>query len=292
MAKKVTLQDVSTLDIYGKAALGMLPGLGKPASQPASVQLPDTVFSIRGLKVDQSNLRDYALVTGLPYGDTLPLFYPFTLQFPLMMSSMVAGDFPFRANGSVHLSNSMRRLRPISVTEPLDIDTRTTNLREHRKGMLFDVVSEIRVGQELVCEQTSTILWQQRTSLSGGERPAPPVEHRPPPPDMILAPNLSLIRKYAAASGDRNPIHMGNLAAKALGCNRAIAHGAWSAAAILASVEGQLPDAVRYDVQFGRPMFLPAKVNGYVKPVEGGFDVSILDRKKGFPHLTGTIRGE
>src|SRR3546814_9218894 len=44
------------------------------------------------------------------------------------------------------------------------------NLREHRKGLLIDVITEIRVGRELVWRQTSSFLNQQKTSLRSEER--------------------------------------------------------------------------------------------------------------------------
>ena len=43
-------------------------------------------------------------------------------------------------------------------------------------------------------------------------------------------------RRYAAVSGDRNPIHLSALSAKALGFPRAIAHGMYTASRALADV--------------------------------------------------------
>ena len=42
--------------------------------------------------------------------------------------------------------------------------------------------------------------------------------------------------------------------AKLFGFPTAIAHGMFSAAAVLANIEGQLPDAVKYSVKFGKPV--------------------------------------
>ena len=47
-------------------------------------------------------------------------------------------------------------------------------------------------------------------------------------------------RRYAGVSGDRNPIHMHALSAKAFGFPRAIAHGMWSQARCLAQLEGRI----------------------------------------------------
>src|SRR5690606_35726651 len=152
----------STFDIYSRAVLGALPVVGASGDS-----LPDDVLVLRSLKVDPDNLAEYTKVCGLRFGDSLPLTYPFILTFPLVMKLMVSKGFPFAAVGSVHAENVIEQFRPISVTEPLDIAVHAENMREHRKGLLVDLVSEVNVGRELVWRQTSTFLHQQRTSLSG-----------------------------------------------------------------------------------------------------------------------------
>jgi acyl dehydratase len=67
-------------------------------------------------------------------------------------------------------------------------------------------------------------------------------------------------RRYAAVSGDVNPIHLHPWLARALGFRRAIAHGMWTAAAMAAAVGPRLPDAVGYRVEFRRPVLQPATV--------------------------------
>src|SRR5205085_8499082 len=67
-------------------------------------------------------------------------------------------------------------------------------------------------------------------------------------------------RRYAAVSGDVNPIHLSGLTAKAFGFKRAIAHGMWVKARALAALSGRLPDDVCVDVVFRKPLFLPSTV--------------------------------
>ena len=65
----------------------------------------------------------------------------------------------------------------------------------------------------------------------------------------------------------------------------------FSAAAVLSNIEGQLPDAVRYSVKFGKPVILPASAGLYVDRVAGGWDSALRNLAKGYPHLTATVRG-
>ncbi|MDJ0359471.1 MaoC/PaaZ C-terminal domain-containing protein [Rhodococcus sp. H29-C3] len=272
-------------EIYTAAARGALPFLGSKSSS-----VPSTQFELRGLRVDPDNLAGYCKATGIRFGDILPITYPFTLVFPTVMKLMVSKGFPFAAIGSVHAENVIESFRPISVSEPLDVRVHAENLREHRKGLLVDLISEVSVGRELVWRQTSSFLSLQKTSLSGELREAPPADEVPPPPTRTLRVDQKTISKYASISGDRNPIHVSTLGAKAFGFPKTIAHGMWSAAAALQIIEGRIPENVTYSVRFGKPIVLPATLNLYAESVGTGWDLSLLNPKKGYPHLTATLR--
>ncbi|MET8773998.1 MaoC/PaaZ C-terminal domain-containing protein [Nocardia sp. NPDC050713] len=273
--------------LFVKAALGAVP---VPLLSARKSTLPDRVIRLDGVKVDPDHLAAYCRATGLRFGDALPLTYPFILSFPLAMQLVVARDFPFVAVGAVHAQNVIERTREISVSEPLDFRTHIENLREHPKGLLVDAITEVSVGREQVWRQVTTFLHQQRTSLSGQPKGEPKPEEVPPPPLRALRVDQKMITRYANASGDHNPIHTSALGAKAFGFPKAIAHGMWSAANVLGNIEGRIPEKATYTVKFGKPILLPATVNVYADQVEGGWDLALLHPKKGFPHLTATLR--
>ncbi len=288
MSQTITLGEVpKNSGLFVKAALGAVPIPGM-SNRPS--KLPDRVVRLEGFKVDPDHLAAYCHATGQRFGDALPLTYPFVLSFPLAMQLVVARDFPFVAVGAVHAENVIERTREISVAEPLDFQTHIENLREHPKGLLVDAITEVSVGRELVWRQVTTFLHQQRTSLSGGPKPEPKPDEVPPPPLRTLRVDQKMINRYAAASGDHNPIHTSALGAKAFGFPKPIAHGMWSAANILANLEGRIPEKTTYAVKFGKPILLPATVNVYANKVAGGWDLALKNPKKGYPHLTATLR--
>jgi acyl dehydratase len=97
-------------------------------------------------------------------------------------------------------------------------------------------------------------------------------------------------RRYAAVSGDRNPIHLHPLTARAFGFRRAIAHGMWTKARCIAALEGRLPAAYTVDVAFKLPVLLPAKVGLSTESTgDGGWRFGLCDARSGRPHLAGTI---
>ncbi len=288
MTQMITLTEPpKNSGLFVKAALGAVP---VPLISQRKSALPDRAVRLDGFRVDPDHLAAYCRATGLRFGDALPLTYPFVLSFPLAMRLVVARDFPFVAVGAVHAENRIERAREISVSEPLDLRTHIENLREHPKGLLVDAITEVKVGRELVWRQVTTFLHQQKTSLSGGPKPEPKPEETPPPPLRTLRVDQKTINRYAAASGDQNPIHTSALGARAFGFPRPIAHGMWSAAAILGSIEGRIPEKTTYSVKFGKPILLPSTVNVYADKVEGGWDLALRHPKKGYPHLTATLR--
>ena len=240
--------------------------------------------------IDRAHVAAYAAVTGLRYADAVPLTYPFVLTFPTVMSLLASFDFPFPAMGAVHTDNRITALRPITVTDTVSFTTRAANLREHRRGMLADVITEISVGNEPAWQQVSTYLHQQRTSLSDEPKPPPAKGPRIGAPNAVLRITPAQIRRYATISGDSNPIHTSGLGARLFGFPTTIAHGMFSAAAVLANVEGQLPEQVEYSVRFAKPVLLPATAGLYIDRVADGWDLTLRNVAKGFPHLTAAVR--
>jgi acyl dehydratase len=266
-----------------RAAAGALPFV------PRGDTLPDRAITLDEVTIDPAGVAAYANVTGLRFGDAVPLTYPFALTFPTVMSLVTGFDFPFAAMGSVHIENHITQYRPILVTDTVSVQVHAENLREHRRGLLVDIVTDVKVGNERAWHQVTTFLHQQRTSLSDEPKPAPQKQPKPGPPNAVLRITPGQIRHYASVGGDHNPIHTNSIAAKLFGFPSVIAHGMFSAAAVLANIEGQLPDAVKYSVRFAKPVVLPARAGLYVDRISDGWQLTLRHLAKGDPHLTGTV---
>ena len=149
-------------------------------------------------------------------------------------------------------------------------------------------VTDVSVGNEVAWHQVTTFLHQQHTSLSDEPKPPPQKQPKLPAPNAILRISPGQIRRYAAVGGDHNPIHTNSVGAKLFGFPTAIAHGMFSAAAVLANLEAAIPDAVTYSVRFGKPVLLPANAGLYVNQVPDGWDLSLRNIARGIRTLTGT----
>jgi acyl dehydratase len=239
--------------------------------------------------VDRAHVAAYSEVCGFPLKETLPVTYPHLLAFGLHMAIMTDGSFPFPAVGTVHLENSITQHRPISASERLQVTARPAGLRPHPKGRVFDMLTTVHSGGEPVWEETSTFL-----RLGGGNREAPASAldglEQPASTGTSWRLGGDLGRRYAAVSGDHNPIHLYALTAKAFGFPRQIAHGMWSKARCLAALDGRLPDAVTTEVSFRKPVLLPGRVLFGSARRDDGYAFALARPKDGKPHLLGRFR--
>jgi acyl dehydratase len=238
--------------------------------------LPDRELT-REISVDREHLAAYDRVCGFRLRDTLPATFPHVLAFPLAME-LLTGSFPFSPLGLVHVGNRIEQLRPLRADEPLALRLWAENLRPHDRGRQFDVVAEASVAGEVAWRDRSVYL--HRESSSGGRRE----KAEPPRASAVWRLPGDVGRRYAAVSGDNNPIHTHALLAKALGQPGTIAHGMFTMARSLAALEAELPESFTVDVRFKLPLRIPGKATFSSR--NGSFAVHDA---RGRPHLEGSI---
>ncbi len=283
----------SILPLYARAAIPLVPGASRlPFVPGGGGEIPDVRLELDRVKADPQAVAAYAKVCGFTLRDSLPPTYPHVLAFPLHMALMSDGSFPFGAVGLVHIANRITQYRRIGVDEELSLRVQATKIAKHPKGRSFDVVTEARVGRQIAWESTSTFLSRGKGDPGAGSGEAFPIvaEDTPASAEWTLPGDLG--RRYAAVSGDRNPIHMHSLTAKPLGFPAAIAHGMWTKARALAALDARLPDALCVDVRFRRPILLPAKVefatsDGDAEEID--FTVRGRGKKRDTRHLDGRV---
>ncbi|MGW2823240.1 MaoC family dehydratase [Streptomyces sp. NPDC001443] len=236
--------------------------LRAPFRRPApDAAFPRTRLVLPDLRVDLVRLAAYERVCGFATGeDALPVTYPHVLGFPLAMRLMSDRDFPLPLPGLVHTSIEITRHTGLPATGTYELSVYVAGLVPHRRGTEAAVVTEARADGAVVWESRSTYLARHRTAgsttasrSSGGE---PGFDPLPVVAEWRLADDLG--RRYGAASGDRNPIHLHPLAARLFGFPRTVAHGMWTAARCLAA--HGTPSSARVRAEFRAPVLLPGTV--------------------------------
>lgn len=290
------------LSSYRKAVLGALTSkLSSNGDLRALSSSPEEV-SHPGATADQ--LEAYRRLFGGEVFDgvhrsSLPSVLVHILGFPLQLQLMTREDFPLQLMGLVHLSNQVEHHQPIAPGQPLRMRTHAENLRPHRKGTQVDIVTEVFDAQASGAGAEEPLWRGVSTYLSRGvflagkpdrrEKPRSGGGFTPPSKTAQWSLGADEGRRYAAVSGDYNPIHLSGLSAKALGMPKAIIHGMYAAARVL---EGREPDAAghSWSISFEAPVTLPGKVAVAVqKPDEKTQTFTGWNPKKGRRHFSGEL---
>jgi acyl dehydratase len=211
------------------------------------------------------------------------------LAFPVQMRLLADRAFPLPLPGLVHLRNTITQLRPVGPGEALTLRVHAEQLVAHPRGAQVDLVARADVGGERVWSSRSTYLARGAAAPHGTRPPDLDLE-LPAEPTAVWRIPADTGRRYAAVSGDVNPIHLHPLAAKAFGFPRAIAHGMWCKARTVAAVEARLPDAFTVDVAFRKPVLLPATVHHVARATGAGWHLGLRRAGSGDVHLVGAIR--
>ncbi len=291
-------------DVNGDLVFDALPALGGLFARAAVTglrrrggPLPERAARASGVTTDVGRVAAYDRVCGFGLRDVVPATWLHVLAFPLQAALMAERDFPFALAGLVHASNEMTLRRGVRVGESLDLTVRPGGVRAHRKGTLFELISECRVEDELVWSGVSTYL-----ALGAASDPAPSTGSGGvttgagdgPVAELVEAPSQTwrlasdLGRRYAAVSGDVNPIHLYPATARLFGFARPIIHGMWTHARALAALQGRLGESYTVGVRFSRPILLPGTVRFAASETDAGVTFAVLGREDK-PHLTGHV---
>jgi acyl dehydratase len=271
--------------------VALLPGRGGGGA------LPDRVLELTLPKVDGDRLAAYARVCGFAVDGTLPVTYPQVLAFGAQVKLMTGAGFPLRLPGLVHVRQRMKLYRPIGADEPLELRVHAERPRAHPRGAQVDLVADVSVAGEPVWRARSGYLSRGAAAPEASPTEAATAEPDEPEPAEVDAPLSARWqlagdtgRRYASVSGDVNPIHLHPLTARLFGFPGAIAHGMWTAARCLATLQGRLPAAYEVDVAFRKPVVLPTEVALHTARTSAGWALALRsDRSADRVHLVMAV---
>lgn len=253
---------------------------------PSEKVLPQVEYVVDTLKVDQQHLKVYNDICGFKHNGYIPAIYLAVLSQSLQMQMMTQEAFPFALLGLVHIRNQITQYRKIGSNEQLTLSCQFGELKPHDKGLQFDFITTVTVGGELVVKGVTTYLSRQKNVEKAKEKTETTAVPQYQVQDLWRIPE-NTGRRYAKISGDFNLIHVHAITAKAFGFKQAIAHGMWSKARALASLD--LPEAYTADVWFKLPLFLPSEVDFMTAEDTSGQHFMIQNHKSKKPHVTGSI---
>jgi len=277
-----------------------LPGGRGPLQAGATI--PRIEAEVSDVAIDGSAVDAYRKVCGFTPGERVPPTWLQVLAGPLHMAILADSKFPLPAMGVVHVSNRIDQYESIRAGERVHLAAWVDGHRPAKRGVQFDLQTEARREGQVLWRSTATVL-SMAGHKSGGKKSGAKRDKKAPELGELPGRTHSVIwsvredqgRRYGQISGDRNPIHLYAITAKAFGFKRAIVHGMWSLARCLAELEEGTPESgVRVDVAFKRPIFLPSSVlfsaaNLSSEGAGEGHEFRVATPNGAKPHLNGTI---
>jgi len=264
----------------------------KPALATDTVPRIEAV--LERFTVNRRQLARYRKVCGDRDSAELPITYPHVMATPLHLAMIACEAFPVSLLGVVHTRNRIVQHRPLHVDDAGQIHAWLEGHRETARGQELDLQTQVRVGGQTVWSETSTFLArrQGRSRVAAREAALPSLEV-PPRQDVttssfIVGPDVG--RQYARVSGDFNPIHIADVAARFFGFKRAIAHGMWSLARCAAEIGGTVfSSPCTLDVAFKRPIAFCARIvlESWMADRRVGFSLRDSQAERG--HLLGSV---
>jgi acyl dehydratase len=257
------------------------------------VEPPDIEIRLAHVRIDPRRVAPYAAVCAFDAGavnaGVVPVTYPHVLSMPLHLHIMGLRAFPLRPMGLIHVSNTIAQPGSLATGMTVSMRVAAQNYRRTDAGVTFDMTTELSRGDELLWRETCVFLsrWpesaQQRT---GARPPRPPKAPRDARVLAELDVDLARAWSYARVSGDYNPIHLSDRAARFFGLRGAISHGMWSLARTLAESPVDPPPAGgRLETQFLTPVQLPARVCVKQWEEQGELRRALCDVRTGRLHM-------
>jgi hypothetical protein len=270
------------------------------------------------LKPDAQKVLDYKRVCGFSSPDRIdpnqseskttdpvtpiPATYLQTLFIGLLGKFITTSHFPITPMGLIQVGQSFEQTRAVTTDEILDLSCQLHGMTKTAKGIHTQFLLKVLSGKEIVWQGISTFFTRSKNKPPKkklNEKKEDCLEIK----ETIAVPRDTGL-KYAGVSGDYNPHHLYGFTARMIGFKQPIAHGMWSLARAMASLENRFGThyPLKADAAFKLPIFMPAVITLGHEPAETlpadspAMDIEsdetrinfeLRDKAKGLPHLKG-----
>ncbi|MFH1533070.1 MAG: MaoC/PaaZ C-terminal domain-containing protein [Pseudomonadota bacterium] len=224
-----------------------------------------------------------------PDGIAPPLFAVKVLAGP-MGRLLLHPDLGMNFLRMLHGEQAFTFHEPLRYQQTVVAEATITGFREVNTGEILDMGLELRGQQgERLVTGTSSFFVPRGTGSSAGRSKGPPgaapfPEDAPGRFSRSLETDPTQPTRYAAASGDRNPIHTNAIIARLAGLPRPIMHGlcmmAMAGREVLGARDAAPTSLKQLSLRFTRTAFPGARyvIHG-ADAADGGLDFIVLDGK-------------
>ncbi|EAT13172.1 hypothetical protein HF888_06760 [Bermanella marisrubri] len=211
--------------------------------------------------IETQHLYKFQSFVGLQESNHIPVAYLQLLSFRLQLKLLLDKRLPFPVMGLVHLSSKMDTLKTIHHQKSIDFVSSVESIEHTDKGICTCILTQAYQNDRLVWQSFNDYLYRtpqpKKQPQSGHNNKNGNSEFVKTEANWEVPANLG--RRYAALTGDANPIHLCALSAKLFGFKRAIAHG--MCMGLLAVYRCTQSENIKsLSLTFKKPVYLPNKV--------------------------------
>jgi len=242
----------------------------RPTAQPIQA-------SYRLDRLDADHVRRYSDAFGFPPGP-VPLTYLYLLAQRAQLATMLDRAIPFRIVGLIHVSNELAMLCDVRTDAPMVLVT-TLSMPKPAANKAVECVLETVASADgkpvFTCTSRYLIKRGQRVKHSTASSSVAPM--RDVIGEWVVTADAG--RRYAALSGDWNPIHLWPWSARLMGMHAPIIHGMETMARVCAAFEQSANRRVTsLACRFKRAVPVGASTSLLACEVPGSFVVLCNDR--------------
>ncbi len=193
------------------------------------------------------------------------LCYLYTLAQRAQTLLMLDSSFSMAIPGMVHIENELIETSSFQVNQSfrIDVNVKVAHKEEGSLIPIFEVQFLQNDELKVICRSTYLVRRKSNSKAKKSEHSTNMVDENNQS-SVYISQNWvyenGLGRKYAAISGDYNPIHTSGLLAKLFGFKKMIIQGWYSVSKAVAQVENLTEKKVsQIKVSFKQPIFLPNK---------------------------------
>lgn len=253
------------------AAAYMLRGLWPSPGLSPGQAVPPLRAVWRGYRTRRRELARFLALTGLRADGLLPLLYPHVVGFRLLMAVLTLPAYPLPLWRALQVRNHLVQHRPIPAGAELEFETRVAGQRVLDKAAEVDLHTAVRGADGLLWESLNTFYYRGRF---GGSNAASPLTAGPAvgprPAGQWQTPKGAGLR-FARLTGDYNPLHWWNAAARRSGFARAFHHPQLVLGQCLARLPaGEAERPQRLDTWIKGPVYYGTAVRLRASELDGG----------------------
>jgi hypothetical protein len=225
-------------------------------------KIPHFLLIWENVKLSKKRLEKFNALCGLPLTSSIPILYPQTLVFPLVMRIISHKKFPFLYVSMLQLRNHIIYHKQIDVDETVNISSEIVSQRFVKRGIEIDIQSIMRAKGGNVWENINTYFFPCRSTRENSSSDLPifsALAEAKQNTEWHIAAGGGW--HYARISGDYNGIHYNKYYARIMGFKRDFIHPH----RLISYCVNELPKLnnnkpIRLDAAFKGPVYYNNKV--------------------------------